>query len=61
MLYQFQCQKEGTLFYYQTTGSRQTARAVVHRCPVCGSKRTDTTGREYPEVDESAPLHKAAS
>ena len=51
-LMQFQCQKEGTLFYYQHE-ERQCAYLVSH-CPVCGSKRVKATGREYAPVDETA-------
>jgi hypothetical protein len=52
-LFQFQCDKEGTLFYYQH-GSLQTARAIINRCPVCGSKRVKATGCAYKGIDESA-------
>ena len=50
-LVQFQCQREGTLFYYQHT--RQGARGIVSRCPVCGSKRIVATWREFDAVDEN--------
>lgn len=49
MLIQFQCQREGTLFYYQSSMKRLP---WVMRCPLCGSKRTDETGRRFPDVDE---------
>lgn len=52
MLIQFQCQREGTLFYYQHQNARY-ARALVRKCPICGSSRVETTGREYRDVDEA--------
>ena len=51
MLWQFQCQKEGSIFYYQH-GSRQSARYLVSHCPICGSKKVGLTGLVYSEVDE---------
>ena len=56
-LIQFQCQKEGTLFYYQH--DRQTARSLVNHCPVCGSKRVQETGRGFNSVDENRPINIA--
>ncbi len=55
-LIQFQCQKEGTLFYYQS--SIQNAFFVTH-CPVCGSSRTEPTGREYVGVNETYKMTEA--
>ena len=43
-LVQFQCQIEGSLFYYPAQNS-QYAKAVVSQCPVCGSELIETTGR----------------
>lgn len=54
MLIQFQCQKEGSIFYYQYNGRLPSH--IITRCPVCGSKRVEPTGRVYPDVDESAPI-----
>jgi hypothetical protein len=53
-LYQFQCQREGTLFYYQhdPRATPNTLLYIVDRCPVCGSRRVKLTGREYPGIDE---------
>jgi hypothetical protein len=48
-LIQFQCEREGTLFYYQTSLMRVPWQM---RCPVCGSKRVEQTGREYEAIDE---------
>jgi hypothetical protein len=53
-LIQYQCQKEGTLFYYQTGVVNPSG--IVERCPVCGSKRVDRTGREFPPVEEHRPM-----
>ena len=49
-LVQFQCGREGTLFYYQSSMHHVT---FVDHCPVCGSKRVSQTGREYPAVKEN--------
>jgi hypothetical protein len=57
-LVQFQCAAEGSLFYYQHTP--QGARNVITQCPVCGSGRVRTTGREFGAVDENAPLPRLA-
>jgi hypothetical protein len=53
-LFQFQCQKEGSLFYYQS-GMRSPANLLNH-CPLCGSARVLPTGRTYPGVDEERPI-----
>ena len=53
-LIQFQCQRQGEIFYYQHT--RQAARSIVSHCPVCGSKRVNETGRDFPAVDEAQPF-----
>ena len=50
-LYQFQCQKEGTLFYYQH-GCASSATMLVERCPVCGSRRVELI-RAFPPVEET--------
>ena len=50
-LIQFQCQKDGTLFYYQH--DRQTARSIVEFCPVCRAKQVKETGRSYSPIEES--------
>ena len=50
-LFQFQCQREGTLFYYQH-GNTGAAGALVNRCPVCGCKRVLLI-RAFPPVDET--------
>jgi hypothetical protein len=55
-LIQFQCQKEGTLFYYQHIGS---GRHLVRFCPLCGSKRVAVTGRKFTAVRENRPLTRA--
>lgn len=49
-LIQYQCQKEGSLFYYQS-GVRQPY--FINRCPICGSSRVQPTGREYPKINET--------
>lgn len=54
MLWQFQCMKEGTLFYYQH-GNQWSPRHLIERCPLCGSRNVRETGRSYPDVDEHAP------
>ena len=54
-LIQYQCQKEGTLFYYQT-GVLQPN--FDWRCPLCGSKRVQKTGRTFPAVDENSQLQE---
>ena len=53
--FQFQCDKEGSLFYFQTI-SAQTANVVVHRCPLCGTTRISTTGRKYTGVNETKKI-----
>ena len=47
-LIQYQCGREGSLFYYQTgvTGTGH----IVTRCPVCGSRRLIETGRCFPAL-----------
>ena len=48
MLHQYQCQHEGTLFYYQQeTGPVPTH--VVEFCPVCGKNNVTPTGQTYPD------------
>lgn len=54
MLYQFQCQKEGTLFYYQHAGNRSTVHAIVHCCPLCQSVRVKAI-RAFPDLLENGP------
>ena len=50
MLYQFQCQKEGSLFYYQH-GSTHTPHFIRY-CPLCGSSRVEPTGQTFKDVNE---------
>ena len=54
-LWQFQCQREGSLFYFQHV-SGNTARLMVTRCPICGSKRVKITDRDFKGVDENKPI-----
>ena len=54
-LCQYQCNTEGSLFYYQH-GSSPVPTHIVEHCPVCGSKGVALTGREYEPVDERQPL-----
>jgi len=53
-LNQYKCQREGTLFYYQTT----TPVAAYLCCPLCGSKRVRRTGRRFPAIAENRPLKR---
>ena len=55
MLIQFQCNKEGTLFYYQAQ-SEQYALPIITSCPACRSIRVAPTGRTWPDINESAPI-----
>lgn len=55
-LIQFQCQKEGTLFYYQ---SSKIGLPFDWKCPLCGSKRIEQTGREFDPVDENSPIQES--
>jgi hypothetical protein len=48
-LIQFQCNKEGTLFYYQSSIKAD----FIRRCPLCGSTRVEQTGRTFPPVNET--------
>ena len=50
MLHQFQCQTEGTLFYYRHQGKLPAH--IVEFCPVCGAKDVGPTGRTFPDVNE---------
>ena len=50
VLIQFQCQEEGSLFYYQHTLGY--ARMLVEFCPVCGSWPAMPTGRVYDAIDQ---------
>lgn len=55
-LVQFQCGREGSMFYNQEyRGGGQ----IVERCPVCGSKKVRRTGRTYRPVDENKALSSA--
>ena len=58
MLYQYQCQEEGTLFYYQHSMKPVPAH-IVEFCPVCGTADVAPTGRTYPPVDEHLPINPA--
>lgn len=53
-LRQFQCQREGDIFYFQHDEPGSWLH-LVSFCPVCGSKRVKETGRRYPGVNETAP------
>jgi len=55
-LVQFQCGKEGSLFYYQSVWPSEE---LVKHCPICGSRRVKRTGREYPGVDENEAIRGA--
>jgi hypothetical protein len=55
-LFQFQCQREGTLFYYQSGMQYASSLFFVGRCPVCGSKRVQPTGRTFTAINEDRPL-----
>ena len=55
-LFQFQCQRDGTLFYYQTADRKP---AVVGWCPVCGSTRVQPTWRIYSPVAERETARRA--
>ena len=48
-LWQYQCMREGTLFYY-VHGLRPCH--LIQRCPVCGSKRLRLT-RRFPGINET--------
>lgn len=52
-LWQYQCLKDGTFFYYQwDSGSGNPPAAhIVECCPVCRSKKIKLT-RSFPPVDE---------
>jgi hypothetical protein len=54
-LIQFQC-KDGTMFYYQS--AMLNTPTWIIRCPCCGSKVIEATGREYPELDECTDITK---
>ena len=53
-LFQFQCKREGTLFYYQHY-SASWARSNISHCPLCGSKQVAIV-REFPAVEESSSI-----
>lgn len=52
---QFQCQREGTLFYYQTSVRDPS---FIGHCPVCGSKCVEPTGRKFNAVEENYSIRK---
>lgn len=52
-LYQFECLKEHSLFYYQHGGKSTTVGNVVSHCPVCSTTRIRLTGRQYHDVEET--------
>lgn len=56
-LWQFQCQKEGTLFYYQH-GLRPWH--LVNYCPLCGWADVEFTGRKYAGVDEDRRIVRSS-
>lgn len=56
-LYQYQCQRDGTLFYYQTgLQVRSNRMSVVSCCPVCRSNRIEETGRSFAAIKEHGRL-----
>lgn len=57
MLHQFQCQKEGSLFYYQHGFGNPSN--IIEFCPVCGHDEVRATGRTFPDVEENSPLPHA--
>ena len=56
-LWQCQCRREGTIFYYQHDCRPSH---IVVRCPLCGSTRVKCTGRRFPAVNETAPMDAVA-
>lgn len=54
MLWQYRCEKSGTLFYHQWSGDF-SPQGIIDRCPSCGSKRVKLTGRSFLDVDEYKP------
>lgn len=56
-LYQFQCDREGHLFYLQSGFSTlSNVSALVKCCPQCKTARFSLTGRKYPALDEEAAM-----
>lgn len=55
-LIQFQCQHDGSIFYYQTSIKVPSNRQFVCRCPLCGSKRIEETGRTFAPVNAAKPF-----
>ena len=51
-LWQYQCQQEGSLFYYQH-GSKAPPDHILECCPICGSKRIRPI-RKFPDLDEQS-------
>lgn len=56
VLIQFQCSKEGSIFYYQSVAS--SVNGIISRCPICGSKRVSQTGRVYRAVAEAKQIKR---
>ncbi len=52
-LLQYQCQKEGDLFYHQQDTSAGTHTGLITFCPVCGTQMVEPTGRRYANLEES--------
>jgi len=50
-LIQFQCHRQGTLFYYVSGMIGSLPYPLC--CPMCGSKRVEATGREVAGFDEN--------
>lgn len=55
MLYEFQCSRDGTLFYYQSGNPVQYIRDLAAKCPLCSGK-AKLTGREYPDAEQARKL-----
>ena len=51
-LHQFECLKNGSLFYFQSATKKPSA--FVSLCPLCGSTSVVPTGRIFPALDELA-------
>ena len=51
-LIQFRCKNGGELFYFQGYLKLVFLWKKNIRCPFCGSKRVQATGREYPLINE---------
>jgi DNA-directed RNA polymerase subunit RPC12/RpoP len=56
-LWQYQCMREGTIFYYQHAMKPHSE--MITRCPMCGSKRLRRT-RVFPGVRETSDVAEEA-